>query len=71
VENKNKMKQLEKSMEELGSAADFETASARFDTAGKLVRELLNDGKTAEGKIYEVIKKTDKYIEVESDAGHN
>jgi exonuclease VII small subunit len=68
MENKNKFTKLEEVMRDLSSAADFETATARFDTAGRLVKELLTDGKKAEGKVFEVIKDMDKYTEVEGDA---
>lgn len=68
MESKNKIKKLEQAMAELSSASDFETAAARFDTAGKLVKELLTESERAEGKVYKVIKDVDKYIEAESDA---
>jgi hypothetical protein len=67
MDKKNKVKELEKTMNELGAAEDFETAANRFETASNLVKELLAESDTTHGKIYEVIKKLDELVEVESD----
>ena len=60
-----KILKLEKLAKEVEAEKDFDKSVAKFNEATELVRLTLADGKKQKGKVLEVIKEIDGYVERE------
>jgi len=60
-----KVSKLEKLAKEIEAEKDFDKSVAKFTEAAELVKVALADGTKQKGKVLEIIKEIDGYVEKE------